>query len=69
MLRDPVCDKRIHRNHAHAHIEYEHIVYYLCCPLCQAAFEAAPEQYARPELGERAGDPERRASHQQRIGR
>ena len=54
MLRDPVCGKRIHRNHAHAHVEYERVIYYLCCPLCQAAFEAAPEQYARPELGEKA---------------
>jgi len=54
MLKDPVCGKRIHRNHTHTHIEYEGIVYYLCCPVCQAEFEAAPERYAWPELGEKA---------------
>lgn len=69
MLCDPVCGKRIHRNHAHAHIEYEHVIYYLCCPLCQAEFEAAPERYARPELGERASAPASRTPHQQRARR
>ena len=39
MLRDPVCGKRIHRGRAHIHIEYEHVTYYLCCPLCQAEAE------------------------------
>ena len=69
MLRDPVCGKRIHRNHAHAHVEYEHVIYYLCCPLCQAAFAAAPEQYAKPELGEQPSAPLSRLPHQQRAGR
>ena len=69
MLRDPVCGKRIHRNHAHAHIEYEHVIYYLYCPLCQAEFEAAPERYARPEVGERANTPARRPFYQQRARR
>ena len=69
MLRDPVCGKRIHRNHAHTQIEYERVIYYLCCPLCQAAFEAAPEQYARPEVGERASSPASRTPHQQRVRR
>ena len=53
MLRDPVCGKRIHRGRAHIHIEYEHVTYYLCCPLCQAEFEASPQKYSRPEFGER----------------
>ena len=53
MLRDPVCGKRIHRGRAHIHIEYEHVRYYLCCPLCQAEFQATPEKYARPEFGEK----------------
>ena len=45
MLRDPVCGKRIHRGRAHIHIEYEHVTYYLCCPLCQAEFEASPQKF------------------------
>ena len=53
MLRDPVCGQRIHRGRAYARVEYEHVLYYLCCPRCQAEFEAAPEQYARPERGEK----------------
>jgi YHS domain-containing protein len=69
MLKDPVCGKRTHRNHAHARIEYERVIYYLCCPLCQAAFEAAPEQYARPEVGERPSAPASRTPHQQRARR
>jgi P-type Cu+ transporter len=55
MLKDPVCGQRIRRDRAHAHIEYEHVTYYLCCPRCQAEFAAAPKQYARPEFGKRAG--------------
>jgi YHS domain-containing protein len=69
MLRDPVCGKRIHRNHAHAHIEYERITYYLCCPLCQAEFQAAPGQFARPEFGDRANTPVNRFPHQHRVRR
>jgi YHS domain-containing protein len=29
MLKDPVCGQRIHRDRAHAHVEYEHVTYYL----------------------------------------
>jgi len=57
MLKDPVCGKRIHRNDAHARVEYEGVVYYLCCPLCQAEFEAAPERWAWTELGEKVKAP------------
>ena len=53
MLHDPVCGQRIRRDRAYAHIEYEHVTYYLCCPRCQAEFEAVPERYARPEAGEK----------------
>lgn len=53
MLRDPVCGQRLRRDRAHVHIEYAHVIYYLCCPRCQAEFEAAPERYARPEVGEK----------------
>ncbi len=44
---DPVCGKRINRNKAHIEIEYRRLVYYLCCPQCQAAFERNPEKYVR----------------------
>ncbi|HIQ04239.1 MAG TPA: YHS domain-containing protein [Anaerolineae bacterium] len=54
MLRDPVCGRRINRRRAHIAIEYEKVIYYLCCPRCQAEFEVAPDRYARPELGEKA---------------
>ena len=53
MLRDPVCGKRITRNHAHIALAYQGVTYYLCCPRCQADFERAPEKFARPEYGER----------------
>ena len=52
-LRDPVCGQRIRRDRAHARIEFERVTYYLCCPRCQAAFEAEPGRYAQPQLGER----------------
>jgi YHS domain-containing protein len=53
MLRDPVCGQRVRRDRAHARVEYQRVMYYLCCPRCQAEFAAAPERYARPELGEK----------------
>ena len=52
VLKDPVCGRRIRRDRAHARVEYNRVTYYLCCPRCQAEFEAAPERYARPEAGE-----------------
>lgn len=53
MLRDPVCGQRVHRGRAYARIDHENYTYYLCCPRCQAEFEAAPSQYAQPEFGEK----------------
>ncbi len=53
MPRDPVCGKPMNRNKAHIVIEHEHVVYFLCCPQCQAVFEESPERYAKPELGEK----------------
>lgn len=53
MLVDPVCGKRMKRNHAHIALEYNGVTYYLCCPNCQADFERAPDQFARAECGER----------------
>ncbi len=52
VLKDPVCGRRIRRDRAHARVEYNRVTYYLCCPRCQAEFEASPGQYARPEAGE-----------------
>ena len=53
MLVDPVCGKRIKRNHAHIALDYDGITYYLCCPRCQADFERAPGQFARAQFGEK----------------
>ena len=53
--RDPVCGKRITRNGAHIVIEYRNGLYYLCCPVCQAAFERHPERYAGNDRGARPG--------------
>ncbi|HKZ83962.1 MAG TPA: YHS domain-containing protein [Anaerolineae bacterium] len=53
MLKDPVCGKRLNRGKAHAVIKYEGVVYFLCCPRCQAEFDRAPKTYAKPELGEK----------------
>lgn len=54
MLKDPVCGKRISRNHAQIAYDYHGITYYLCCPRCQADFEQAPEKFAKPEFGEKS---------------
>lgn len=54
MLHDPVCGRRMNRNQAYARVTHEHVTYYLCCPLCQAEFAAAPERYADPQVGESA---------------
>jgi YHS domain-containing protein len=57
MRTDPVCGRRICRDHAFAHAVYDRLTYYFCSPRCRAEFEAAPEQYARPEFGERRSAP------------
>jgi len=46
VLRDPVCGKKINKNKAHAKVFYNKNEYYVCCPMCQAAFEDEPEKYA-----------------------
>jgi len=45
--RDPVCGRRVNRNKAHIVISYKGKEYPLCCPVCQAAFEKAPEKYIK----------------------
>ena len=57
MLRDPVCGQRVQRGRAHARVQYESYTYYLCCPRCQAEFEANPGQYARTAWGEKTSKP------------
>lgn len=47
MPKDPVCGKRTNRNKAHAVIRYGGGEYLICCPKCQAEFEANPDAYAR----------------------
>lgn len=69
MLKDPVCGRRINRGRAHIAIEYERVIYYLCCPRCQAEFEAAPERYARPELGQKASSTNRERGRRVAPGR
>ncbi len=51
MTKDPVCGKRISRGKAYATVEYNHILYFLCCPLCQSHFEEQPNRFAKPEIG------------------
>ena len=45
VLRDPVCGKKINKNKAYAKVTYNKSEYYLCCPLCQTAFEDDPEKF------------------------
>lgn len=61
MVKDPVCGKRINRGRAHAVVEYQHVAYFLCCPLCQAQFESAPQVYAKPGLGKKTKESHRLA--------
>ena len=67
MLHDPVCGRRINRNQAYARVTHERVNYYLCCPICQAEFAAAPERYADPELGEAARGPRETRQHHQSM--
>jgi len=53
VTKDPVCGKRINRGKAHAAVEYNHFLYFLCCPVCQAQFEKEPRRYAKPDIGVR----------------
>ncbi|MCL4704944.1 YHS domain-containing protein [bacterium] len=45
-MHDPVCGKRMNLNKKpYAVVAYKGQRYFLCCPLCQAAFEREPEKY------------------------
>lgn len=67
MLHDPVCGRRINRNQAYARVAHERVIYYLCCPICQAEFAAAPERYADPEVGEAARGAREMRQHRRRV--
>jgi YHS domain-containing protein len=43
----------MHRGRAYVRIQHAGYIYYLCCPRCQAEFEAHSAVYARPEYGEK----------------
>ena len=45
MPRDPVCGRRMNRNKAYAVVRHRGADYLLCCPRCQAEFEANPEKF------------------------
>lgn len=57
MLRDPVCGQRVQRGRAHVRVQHEGYTFYLCCPRCQAEFEANPSLYARTAWGEKTSKP------------
>ena len=67
MLHDPVCGRRINRNQAYARVTHERVTYFLCCPICQAEFAAAPERYADPNLGEATRAPRETRQHHRRM--
>lgn len=50
IVRDPVCHGLIEPHQAYYRLEYGGEAYYFCCPVCQGAFQNAPELYlsARP---------------------
>lgn len=45
LVRDPVCSALITPQQAYASIVYAGRSYYFCCPVCQGAFQQAPERY------------------------
>jgi len=58
MLHDPVCGQRIQRGRAYARVQHDGYTYYLCCPRCQAYFEANPSLFAREDHGEKVRRPQ-----------
>lgn len=47
-VRDPICHALIEPHQAYYSLVYEGERYYFCCPVCQGAFQNAPELY-RPK--------------------
>jgi len=42
---DPVCNAYLDPTQAYGHILYHQQTYYFCCPVCQGAFQNAPQLY------------------------
>lgn len=49
MAQDPVCGMDVQPEQAAGRSEYQGRTFYFCCPDCKQKFDAAPQQYARPE--------------------
>src|SRR5260370_8763591 len=49
MERDPVCGMQVDAASAGATSEHGGRTYFFCCPGCAKKFEAAPEQYLKPQ--------------------
>ena len=49
MERDPVCGMQVDPASARAKAEYGGRTYFFCCAGCAKKFEAAPEQYLKPQ--------------------
>ena len=47
--RDPVCGMQVDSASARAKAEYDGQTYFFCCAGCAKKFEAAPEQYLKPQ--------------------
>jgi len=47
MTKDPVCGMQVDERSAAARSEYEGRTYHFCSSACKAAFDKAPEKYAR----------------------
>lgn len=49
-VRDPVCGAEIQPQQAYGSTVYAGQQYYFCCPVCQGAFQRAPETYLSGEF-------------------
>ena len=44
-VKDPVCGMEVTPTASTVHLEYGGITYHFCSPICEAKFQAHPEQY------------------------
>jgi YHS domain-containing protein len=58
-VQDPVCGRWIDKEKAYSTYEYEHHIFYLCCPMCRTAFAMQPDRFVRRESGKWKRDLER----------
>lgn len=45
VVHDPVCKAEVKPHQAYGSIQYEGMIYYFCCPVCQGAFQQDPNSY------------------------